>query len=237
MLSETAVERTPSASRKALVQRVLQQGATSLADSELLDLVMSRGRGNTDQWILRAGGLKGLLGRGPQELRGLPGLGSLRASQLLAALELGRRAQRTHDERPRLKTPAEIFLYLQPFLGGLRREVFHVLCLNTRNTLLADVRVAEGTVDSCPVDPREVFAPALSVRASAVVLVHNHPSGDPDPSGADLTLTAQLVEGGRLLGIRVLDHLILGDSRWLSLLQRGQMPLAFNTPRSQPWHI
>jgi DNA repair protein RadC len=92
--------------------------------------------------------------------------------------------------------------------------------------LVRDVRVAEGTTNACPVDPREVFAVALAARATAVVLAHNHPSGDPEPSSLDVALTAQLVEGGRLLGVKVLDHLVVGESGFVSFLERGLMPVA-----------
>jgi DNA repair protein RadC len=98
-----------------------------------------------------------------------------------------------------------------------------VLCFNPRNVLLHDARVAEGTMNACPVDPREVFATALIARASAIVLAHNHPSGDPEPSAQDVALTAQLSESGRLLGIKVLDHVVVGDGAYASLLERGQL--------------
>ncbi|HLL00358.1 MAG TPA: DNA repair protein RadC, partial [Myxococcaceae bacterium] len=155
------------------------------------------------------------------ELCAQPRLGPARAAQVLAALELGRRAQRAAERRPRLRTPREIYGYLVPTLSALRREVFHVLCFNPRNVLLADVRVAEGTMNTCPVDPREVYAAALTTRATAIVLAHNHPSGDPEPSMQDIALTVQLAEAGRLLGIKVLDHLVLGDGNYVSLMERG----------------
>src|SRR5262249_14645730 len=117
-------------------------------------------------------------------------------------------------------------------LLGLRREVFHVLCFNSRNVLLSDVRVAEGTLDHCLVDPREVFSAALWARATAIVLAHNHPSGDPEPSGLDLELTAQLVEGGRILGIKVLDHIVVGDSNYTSLFEKQADALGRRSPTS-----
>ncbi len=127
------------------------------------------------------------------------------------------------ERRPRLRTPAEIYQHLAPALRSLRREVFHVLSLNGRNVLLNDARVAEGSMNACPVDPREVFCAALAARATAIVLAHNHPSGDPEPSEMDIALTEQIAEGGRILGIRVLDHLIVGDGAYVSLLERGRL--------------
>lgn len=169
------------------------------------------------------GGLKALCAREPRELVARPGLGRRRAALLSAAVELGRRLMRPGESRPLLRTPEEIFQHLAPALCGLRREVFHVLCLNARNALVADVRVAQGGVNACPVDPREVFHAAICHKATALVLAHNHPSGDPSPSDSDVLLTRQLVQGARLLCIRVLDHVVLGDWTWSSMAQTGLM--------------
>ena len=208
-------------------ERLYRLGAAALTDPELLGVLLApagRGAGGLAGSLLAAGGgLRALLQLDPQELCQRPGLGRVRAAQLVAALELGRRAQRAPERRPRLRTPSEIYAYLAPTLSALRREVFHVLCFNPRNVLLHDARVAEGTMNACPVDPREVFATALTARASAIVLAHNHPSGDPEPSAQDVALTAQLAEGGRLLGIKVLDHVVVGDGAFASLLERGQL--------------
>jgi len=106
-------------------------------------------------------------------------------------------------------------------LAARRRERFHVLCLSSRHVLLADVLVAEGTQDGCMVDPREVFSVALAVRARGVVLAHNHPSGDPKPSEHDIILTERAVAAGQLLGISVVDHLVVGAGRYLSMAERG----------------
>jgi DNA repair protein RadC len=100
---------------------------------------------------------------------------------------------------------------MRPRLANLRREELHVLCLSTSSHLLRHARVAEGSATECHVDPREVFAPAIACRAAAVVLVHNHPSGDPQPSASDLALTRQLAEAGRTLCIRLVDHVVLAD--------------------------
>ena len=158
----------------------------------------------------------------------------MRAAQVLAALELGRRVQRAVETRPKLRTPLEIYRYLTPSLAALRREVFHVLAFNTRNVLLHDARVAEGTANSCPVDPRDVFRTAMTAKATGIVLAHNHPSGDPEPSAADVALTRQLVNGGRLLGIRVMDHLVVGDGAFVSMMARGQLPA--HAPEGSAWN-
>jgi DNA repair protein RadC len=205
-------------------ERLFKLGGSALTDLELLSVLLGAGprtSGLAAELLSHSGGLKALLLKDPLELCAQPRLGPARAAQVLAALELGRRAQRATERRPRLRNPREIHRYLFPTLSALRREVFHVLCFNPRNVLLADVRVAEGTMNTCPVDPREVYAAALTTRATAIVLAHNHPSGDPEPSAQDVALTFQLAEAGRLLGIKVLDHLVLGDGTYVSLMERG----------------
>ncbi len=101
--------------------------------------------------------------------------------------------------------------------------MFHVLCVNSANTLLRDVRVAEGSANMCPVDPRDIFAPALACRAVGIIVAHNHPSGDPTPSQQDIHLTRHLARGAELLGLRLLDHVVVGDG-YVSFLERGLLP-------------
>lgn len=220
-------------------ERLFRLGAAALTDPELLCVLMgsgARARTLAERLLAVRGGLKELVQQDPRELCARPGMGPVRTAQVLAALELGRRAQRVTERRPRLRTPKEIHAYLAPNLSALRREVFHVLCFNARNVLLHDARVAEGTINACPVDPREVFAAAITARATAIVLAHNHPSGDPEPSGQDLGLTAQLIEAGRVLGIKVLDHVVVGDGTYASLLERGELPLLGGESRG-PWSM
>ncbi len=211
------------------IDRISRLGVQALTDAELLSLLLgSRDKAAAAERLLaNAGGLKSLLKEDALHLSAT-GLSPKRAATLLAAAELGRRVQRSEERRPRLKTPAEIYRHLAPTLQGLRREEFHVLCFNSRNTLLQDVRVAEGTMNACPVDPREVFAAAISARATAIVFAHNHPSGDPEPSSDDVSLTRRLFEGAQLLGIHALDHVVIGDITFVSLLERGQMPYQRN---------
>lgn len=200
-------------------------GAPALTDTELVAVLLGTGvKGmpvNEVASELLDEGLKALVQRTPMELATAKGLGPAKATQIAAALELGRRVQRCEDTRPRLRSPQEIYEYLKPELANLGKEVFHILCLNSRNTLLRDVRVAEGTVNSCPVDPRELFHAALQAKATAIVLAHNHPSGDPEPSSMDLSLTRQVIAGANLLNLEVLDHLVIGDRKYVSFLERG----------------
>ncbi len=140
---------------------------------------------------------------------------------LLVALELSRRYARERAALVQLRTPAQVFEFLQPQMAGLGREQMHVLCLSSRQKLLRHVCVARGFVDQCAVDAREVWAPALTCRAAGVVLAHNHPSQDPEPSIQDVTLTQQLAQAASLLGIALVDHLVLTDSEFVSLRERG----------------
>lgn len=192
MLRERGVERGLSETedgRLHLSRERLLASPHALDDAELLGLLFG-GRSRTvrglgESLLAAAGGLRALASMEPSELCNAAGLGRERAAQVLAALELARRAHVAADGRPRLRTAGEVYRYLAPRLALLRHEVFHVLSFNTRNALLGDARVAEGTTDACTVDPREVFRAALAARATAVIFAHNHPSGDPEPSEAE----------------------------------------------------
>ena len=209
---------------QGLRERLLQSPG-AVGDAELLGVLFA-GRSRSvralaESLLAAAGGLRALASMEPSELCSAAGLGRDRAAQVLAALELSRRAQLAPEARPRLRTAGEVYRYLAPRMALLRREVFHVLSFNTRNVLLRDARVAEGTTDACTVDPREVFRAALCARATAVIFAHNHPSGDPEPSEADLQLTRELQAGARIFHLRVLDHLVVGAGRYVSLARAG----------------
>ena len=219
--------------------RLLNDGARCLSDPELLTVLFGRGTQVleiAENLIAAGGGLKALCLSDPQELCARPGMSPERAAQLAAALELGRRVMKSGETRPILSSSDEIYAYLAPTLCGIQREQFRVLCLNTRNALVADVQVAQGSTTSCPVDPRDVFQAAVLAKASAIVLAHNHPSGDPTPSVADLQLTEQLVKGAELFCIKVLDHLVFGDWSYTSLARRGQLSGLNLLRKELQWH-
>lgn len=197
----------------------MQFGAGALSDAELVSLLA--GVGGARAQALLEGGLRGLLMAHPETLIERWGLSAGVTARLTAAAELSRRLTASTETRPRLATPDSIYAWVRPRLCGLRHEAFLVLCLNSRNVLLHEALVARGSVDQCQVDPREALAPAVACRATGVVLVHNHPSGDPEPSVNDVALTRQLRQGARLLCIRVLDHLVVGEAGYVSLLTRG----------------
>lgn len=202
------------------LRRLMRLGASALSNNELLSLLLRKGA-SARTADMTEHGLRWLLTQPPEALVEFHGLEPLEVARVLACGELARRLHRSPDERPRLHSPTDIYAWARPRFVGLKREEFHVLCLNNRHTLLRHVRVTEGSVDQCQVDPREAFAPAVACRASCIVLLHNHPSGDPEPSTHDVALTRQLKEAARLLCIRLVDHLVLGDSGFVSMLQRG----------------
>jgi DNA repair protein RadC len=154
-------------------------------------------------------------------LRTRGGLPAGAAARLAAAFVLGRRVEAAvRPSRPCLRSPARVFEWLAPEVRRLDRETFHVLLLDGKHRLMRSVRVSEGTLTSSLVHPREVFGPAVREAAAAVIVAHNHPSGDPEPSGEDLAVTRRLIEAGRLLGVPVLDHVVIGDGAFVSLRER-----------------
>lgn len=201
-------------------RRLLRLGAPSLSSTELIALLLDQ-HGVKRATALLSDGLRALMLESPESLIEYRALTATESARVLAAAELARRFHDTADERPKLATPQAIHDWARKRLAGARKEEVYVLCMTSRNQLLRAVRVAEGSVDQCHVDPREAFAPAIACRATGIVLVHNHPSGDPEPSVSDVALTRQLRDGGRLLCIRLLDHLVLGERSYVSMLARG----------------
>jgi DNA repair protein RadC len=144
------------------------------------------------------------------------------AARVAAALELGRRLAREGPlERERIRGPRDVFERCAPGLRDVLQEEFRVLLLNTQHAVLRDVLVTRGTLDSSVVHPREVFRIAVAEGAAGVILVHNHPSGDPTPSAEDREVTRQLAGAGQVLGIGVLDHVVIGDARYVSFVEAG----------------
>ncbi len=161
-------------------------------------------------------------GMEPAELQEQLGCGAKASFQVAAAFELGRRVARAnqHLGEP-VRGGEDVYHYLAPRLAHLRCECFYVLYLDTKGRLLHEQEVSRGTLSSSLVHPREVFAPALLRRAAAIVVAHNHPSGDPEPSADDRTTTRRLQRAGRLLGIELLDHVVVGAGRFTSFLEQG----------------
>jgi DNA repair protein RadC len=212
-------------------EKLERLGPSALGDNELLALVIGSGSRTRDVLELsnlvleQCGGLHGLTRAAAADLRRIPGVGGARAAQVLAAVELGRRTLvRTPADRPQLNTPRQLASYLLPQHGSRPVEQFGIVLLDTKHRLLQIKLISTGSLDSTMAHPREVFRDAIAGRAAAIVLFHNHPSGDPSPSADDVALTRQLVYAGHVVGIDVLDHLILADQRYYSFMEAGQIP-------------
>jgi DNA repair protein RadC len=219
--AESRVDRPPPHDRPR--ERLARLGASSLGDHELLALIVAPGtRGQSGlalaaAVLARVGGVAGLSRVALGHLRQVPGLGLARAARLVAAVELGRRALTgPATERPRFIAPRELAAFLMPQFGARPVEHFGVVLLDTKNRLLSTAVISVGTVDGTVVHPRDVFREAAIGGASGIVLFHNHPSGDPTPSSDDGVITRRMVAAGRVMGIEVLDHLVLGEVRYFS---------------------
>lgn len=200
-----------------------------LAAPELLAILLgsgSRGRSALELAGELLGRFDGSLRRlgaaDPAELTAVPGIGPARGAAVAAAFALGRRAAgESARARRRIRGPADVHARLGSLLRDRRQEEFWVVYLDTQNRVLLERCLTVGLLNSSLVHPREVFAPAIARSAASLILAHNHPSGDPEPSPEDVRVTCQLVESGALLGIPVRDHVVLGDGRWVSLMERG----------------
>ncbi|MHB1132850.1 MAG: RadC family protein [Chloroflexota bacterium] len=207
-------------------ERLLQVGAQQLGNAELLAILLRTGLQNENavavaqRLLARFSGLVGLAHANAAELSAERGLGDAKAAQLLAALELGRRlAQATPDERLQVRSPGDIAGLLTD-MGFLEQEHLKVVLLNTRNQVLAVRELYKGAADRATVRVAEIFREAVRANSTALVVAHNHPSGDPSPSPDDVRVTEEIVEAGKLLGIEVLDHLVIGRGGWVSLRER-----------------
>ncbi len=210
-------------------ERLLSGGPADLSTAQLLAVILRTGgrRGQTALELSHAllnhfGDIRELMHASPEELQAIPGLGPSGAAVITAALDLGRRAWPSEqNDRETFSSAADAAAYLMPILSHLRKEQFTGLLLDGKNRLIRHVRISEGSLTSSVVHPREAFLPAVRASAASVIFAHNHPSGDPAPSSEDLSVTNQLREAGRILGINVLDHLIIGAGVYRSLAEDG----------------
>ena len=227
---EADAEKTPDAAghRARLRQRLLDGGAEALADYEVLEYLLfaARPRGDTKPTakalIARFGSLAGVLNADHHALAEVEGMGEVSAAALKAvALAARRMARGEVTHKPVLGSWQALLDYLTIDMAHLTVERVRVLYLDTRNRLILDYQAQEGTIDEAAIHPREVVKKALEVGASALILVHNHPSGNPEPSRADIQITQRIAEAGRLLGITVHDHVIVGREGHVSLKAKG----------------
>lgn len=210
-------------------------GPEALSDAELVALLLRTGErgadalGVAEELLARLGGLRGLAGAARRELRSVPGVGPVKGATLEASLELGRRlATRRLRVGDAVLGPEDVFRHFHARLRDAPHERFLVLLLDGRHRVLREVVTSQGTLTASLVHPREVFRPALREAAAALILVHNHPSGDPAPSREDREVTVRLARAGEILGVPVLDHVIVAERGWASLREQGLI----ETPRS-----
>ena len=210
-------------------ERLQKFGAEALSAQEILAVILGRGISGesvmvTAQRLLsQFGSLKGIAGASLEELAGVRGIGLAKAAQIRAVFELVSRIEDYHDSEKRevVKTPEDVVAQVRSRLKSKKKEYFLALLLDTRNQLIRVAEISVGSLDSSIVHPREVFKEAISASAASVIFAHNHPSGDPEASEDDISLTKRLAEAGEIMGIDVLDHVIIGDRKYLSLKREG----------------
>ncbi|MDF2648058.1 MULTISPECIES: DNA repair protein RadC [unclassified Paenibacillus] len=223
MLREVPQEERPR-------ERMLQYGAGALSHEELLAILLRTGTVSESALRLagrilsESGGLRSLVDMSKDQLTQIKGIGDAKALQIQAGIELGRRlAKSAFAERVTIRSPKDIADLVSEDLRYLQKEHFVCLFLNTKNHLLAQETLSMGSLNASIVHPREVFRAAIKRSSASIICVHNHPSGDPTPSPEDIQLTHRLMEAGTIIGIEVLDHVIIGDQRFISLKEQGFM--------------
>jgi DNA repair protein RadC len=211
-------------------ERMLQAGAGALSNAELLAILVRTGTYaesavHLSQRILaECGGLRNLVDMSKDQLTQIKGIGDAKALQIQAGIELGRRLARCKlDETVTIRTPEDVANLLMEELRYLQKEHFVCLFLNTKNHVIGQETLSMGSLNASIVHPREVFKAAIKRSSASIVCVHNHPSGDPTPSPEDVQMTNRLIEAGSIIGIEVLDHIIIGDQRFVSLKEQGYM--------------
>ncbi|MDI9470284.1 MAG: DNA repair protein RadC [Bacillota bacterium] len=211
-------------------ERAERFGVRALTDAELLALILRSGDRHLNALDLAYAlltlpgheeGLERFNHISVEELRALPGIGRIKSLQLLAAVELGRRTSQSQPDRSaQLSSPEQVAAVVGPDMRGLANEQLRVLLLDAKNRLIRSARVSEGGLASLMIDPRDVFREAIRANAAGLILVHNHPSGDPSPSAQDIKATEALLAASRLLGVRLQDHMIIGHEGYVSLREQ-----------------
>ncbi|AKB36778.1 DNA repair protein RadC [Methanosarcina siciliae C2J] len=208
-------------------ERLIRNGPESLSNAELLGIILRTGSREENvislcSRILKEYNIKQLSLANISRLTQVHGVGKAKAAQIAAVFELARRLE-IFVEEPKRKicSPKDVYSLMYPRMREQKKEKFITLYLDTKNQILKEEVVSIGSLNASIVHPREVFKSALLESSASVIMVHNHPSGDPSPSREDIMVTEKLVEGGKLLGIDILDHIIIGDGRYVSLKDEG----------------
>lgn len=209
-------------------ERLIRRGPESLSDAHLLAILLRTGSvGRTavetaHQLLRRFGGLSSLTHLGISELCSMNGIGRAKAAEIMASIELGRRAlAHPLSSDLRVLSSRDVYDHYYPLMRELKKEVFMMLMFDSKNRLLKETQVSTGSLSLNIVHPREVFRPAVRESAAAVILLHNHPSGDPTPSPEDQELTSRMFRAGEIMGIKVLDHIVMGDGKYYSFADHG----------------
>ncbi len=209
-------------------ERLREVGPSVLSEVELLAILLSTGRKGqsvlkvAENMVASGGGLSGLAGASHAELCEFDSVGDAKACTILSALELGKRALALRkDSRVRIGSPLDVYNLLGTEMAFLDQESLKVLLLNTKNEVLSVIEVYKGTVDSSLVRVSEVLRPAIRENCPSIIIVHNHPSGDPAPSGEDIAITRRIKEGGDTMDIKLLDHIVIGMGTFVSMKDRG----------------
>lgn len=207
-------------------ERFKSHGAEALSDAELMAIILRTGTPKENAIevsnnLMNKYPLDKLFDCSLKELQEIKGIGQSKAMQLLAVSELGKRYNHA-KQKPitKISSPEDVFHHMKYKLEGKKQEEFHILILNNQNTIVETHMVSKGILDAAIIHPREVFKPAIKNSASKIILVHNHPSGNPNPSPEDLNITSKLKEAGKLLDIAVLDHIIVAGDKWWSEVER-----------------
>jgi DNA repair protein RadC len=223
-----AIKEIPQSERPR--ERLAAYGASAVSTAELLAIQLRTGTpersaiGLGELLLSKFEGLRGVAGCSIEQMSVVKGVGEVKAIQICAAFELGRRlAALSDEERPVIRSPQDVANLLMPELRDIKKETLKSLILDTKNRVMKILTVSVGILDSSLVHPREVFKDAITASAASLIIAHNHPSGDPTPSPEDRHITKRLYEAGQILGIELLDHIIIGDNKFVSLKERGML--------------
>ena len=230
MASYQTIKQWPETDRPR--EKLLDKGAQALSETELLAIILRNGNASTRESAIdharlllkQFGGLKGIDDASVSELSTIKGIGPAKIAQLKAALEIARRlSNHKWQSGQSLRSSEDVFHHFRDSLEKQKRELFYVVLLDNKNKKLREVKISEGSLTASLVHPREVFNPVIRESAAAVIFVHNHPSGDPAPSQEDIDITRRLKEVGEVMGVRVLDHVVIGHDRFFSFSDKGML--------------
>ncbi len=209
-------------------ERLLKYGARNLSVAQLIAIILRTGGGGKSAIDLAIeildsfGDLKNIENASLREFASFKGMGNAKVAQLKAAFELGRRLlEEPHEKGPVFSSGHDVYSYYHQRFNNLKKEVFRCALLDAKNRIFKDCRISEGTLTNSLIHPREAFRDAIKESAASVIFVHNHPSGDPSPSREDIAITERLADAGELIGIKVLDHVIIGDNKYTSMMEKG----------------